>query len=81
MKEYKLDLSNPDYMSRTKKEKGPLDALTFVITGTLSKPREEFESLIEQNGGRATGSVSKKTDYVLAGIEPGKNKARQSKRT
>jgi DNA ligase (NAD+) len=45
--------------------------MTFVITGTLSRPREEVEELIERNGGRASGSVSKKTNYVLAGEDAG----------
>lgn len=44
---------------------------TFVITGTLSRPREEFKTLIENAGGHIVGSVSKKTDYVLAGEETG----------
>jgi DNA ligase (NAD+) len=45
--------------------------MTFVITGALSRPREEFEELIERNGGRTAGSVSKKTNYVLAGEDAG----------
>ncbi|HNT28032.1 MAG TPA: NAD-dependent DNA ligase LigA [bacterium] len=48
-----------------------LAGLVFVITGELSKPRDEFKQLIESKGGRVTGSVSKKTSYVLAGIDPG----------
>jgi DNA ligase (NAD+) len=43
----------------------------WVITGRLSEPREKFEELIRQHGGRVTGSVSKKTDYLLAGEEAG----------
>ncbi len=48
-----------------------LAGLTFVITGELSKPREEIKRFIESKGGRVTGSVSKKTSYVIAGADPG----------
>lgn len=44
---------------------------TFVITGTLSQDRDHFKNLIEQNGGKVSGSVSKKTDYLLAGEAAG----------
>lgn len=44
---------------------------TVVITGTLSKPREAFGALIRQVGGKVTSSVSKKTDYLLVGDNPG----------
>ena len=44
----------------------------FVLTGTLpAMTRDEARELIESNGGRVTGSVSKKTDFVLAGADPG----------
>jgi len=53
-------------------QNGPLTGKTFVITGTLSQwTRKEAEELVERLGGRAAGSVSKKTDYVLAGDNAG----------
>ncbi len=45
---------------------------TFVVTGTMERySRSEIESLIKQHGGRVSGSVSKKTDFVVAGAEAG----------
>ena len=46
---------------------------TIVVTGTLPHPlsRDEAEALIRKNGGKATGSVSKKTSYLLAGEAAG----------
>lgn len=50
----------------------PLAGLTFVFTGALkSMTREEAKELVEKLGGRASSSVSKKTDYVVVGEEPG----------
>ena len=52
--------------------KGPLSGKTLVITGTLpGMSRDEASALIEDNGGKVSGSVSKKTDYVVAGAEAG----------
>jgi DNA ligase (NAD+) len=51
---------------------GPLAGKTFVLTGTLPDlTREEATERITRAGGRVTGSVSKKTDYVVAGDSPG----------
>jgi len=51
---------------------GPLTGKTFVVTGTLAGfSRQEAEEAIRKAGGRASGSVSKKTDYVVAGEEAG----------
>jgi DNA ligase (NAD+) len=53
-------------------ESGPLDGKTFVLTGTLPElSREEATNMIRRAGGKVTGSVSKKTDYVVAGDSPG----------
>jgi DNA ligase (NAD+) len=53
-------------------EKGPLSGLTFVITGTLATmSREEATRFIEEQGGKVTGSVSRKTDYLLVGENAG----------
>ncbi|MFQ6099929.1 MAG: NAD-dependent DNA ligase LigA [Anaerolineae bacterium] len=58
---------------------GPLTGLTFVITGTLpTMSREEATRLIEQHGGKVTGSVSRKTDYLVVGESPGGTKFRKA---
>jgi len=56
-----------------KKQRGTkLAGKTFVLTGTLGKyTRDEAKKLIEDAGGKVTGSVSKKTDYVVAGADAG----------
>lgn len=49
----------------------PFTGKTFVITGTLSQDRDHFKTIIENHGGKVSGSVSKKTDYLLAGEAAG----------
>lgn len=54
------------------KREGPLSGLTFVVTGTLEGfSREGIKDFIEQRGGKVTDSVSKKTDYLVLGADPG----------
>lgn len=58
-------------------EAGPLEGQTFVLTGTLpSLSREEATAMIRRAGGKVTGSVSKNTDYVIAGDSPGSKLAK-----
>ena len=56
---------------KEKLEDNRFNNMTFVITGTLSKPRKEFEQIIENFGGKCSGSVSKNTNYVLVGEDAG----------
>ncbi|MFT4046074.1 MAG: NAD-dependent DNA ligase LigA [Solimonas sp.] len=55
---------------------GPLRGRTFVLTGTLPISRDEASARIEAAGGKVNGSVSKKTDYVIAGDEAGSKLSR-----
>ena len=56
----------------TRPKAGPLKGLTFVLTGTLPNlSRDEAKDRIEAAGGKVTGTVSKKTDYVVAGSDAG----------
>jgi DNA ligase (NAD+) len=65
-----LDIKNPDFAAGADEEL-PLKGLSFVITGTLPKPRKEVEDLIENNGGHPSSALSAKTDFLIVGEEPG----------
>jgi DNA ligase (NAD+) len=54
-----------------KPEHAPLAGKTFVLTGTLSVPRDAMKAKLLAAGAKVSGSVSKKTDYVVAGENPG----------
>ncbi len=56
----------------------PLAGLTFVITGTLSRPRQQVAEMIEGWGGKVTGSVSARTSYLVVGESPGGTKCRRA---
>jgi DNA ligase (NAD+) len=57
----------------------PLAGLAFVLTGTLSEPREAIAARLEAAGARVVDSVSRKTSYLVCGTDPGSKlaKARQ----
>lgn len=65
-----VDLSQP--IASTESEEGPLSGKTFVVTGTLAHyTRDEIKERIEKLGGRASSSISKNTDYLVAGEKAG----------
>ncbi|RZC57627.1 hypothetical protein C5167_004930 [Papaver somniferum] len=72
-----------DHPVKGEKEEGAPDCLvgkTFVISGTLdSLEREEAEDLVKRHGGRVTGSVSNKTNYLLADEDIGEQKSEKAK--
>ncbi len=66
--------------SERRQEGGPLEGKTVVLTGTLPVlTREEAAALVKSAGGKVTNSVSKKTDYVVAGDNPGSKLAKAEK--
>jgi len=66
--------------SERRREDGPLKGKTVVLTGTLPElTREEAAALVKSAGGKVTSSVSKKTDFVVAGDNPGSKLAKAEK--
>jgi len=68
----KLRQAGLTFTAEKKKKSSKLEGLTFVLTGTMADlTREEAKARIESAGGRVSGSVSKKTSYVVAGEDAG----------
>lgn len=78
LKTLPLDISNPDFDSGDIKELH-LSGLTFVITGTMPRPRDEIKEEIEKMGGKVTSSVSKSTSFLVTGENPGSKLAKAEK--
>ncbi len=68
LKEYGVNFS---YIGKEKEESAEFSGKIFVLTGTLSIPRDEAKELIEFRGGKVTGSVTSKTSVVVVGENPG----------
>ncbi|MEY4530895.1 MAG: hypothetical protein RLZZ156_1616, partial [Deinococcota bacterium] len=67
----RLEAAGVNMTSNVKPIGTALSGISFVITGTLSKSRDEIQARLEQAGARVTGSVTKKTSYLLAGESAG----------
>jgi DNA ligase (NAD+) len=70
LKEHGIDPQSENYLPRLEDvdlSSLPLAGKTFVITGTLSAPRDDFKKLIESKGGKVSGSVSASTHFLLSG--------------
>ena len=71
-KKFIRDLLNEVRIGKETPRHGPFSGKTFVITGTLSRfSRDEAKEKIAGQGGKVSGSISKKTDFVVAGENPG----------
>jgi DNA ligase (NAD+) len=80
LRETGLDMTAPQKPAASAATAGPLSGKTLVVTGTLEKyTREQIETLIEQFGGRVASSVSKSTDYLVAGEKAGSKLAKAQK--
>ncbi|HBE22290.1 MAG TPA: DNA ligase (NAD(+)) LigA, partial [Verrucomicrobiales bacterium] len=69
-KEHGIDPQSENYLPRLEDvdlSSLPLAGKTFVITGTLSAPRDDYKKIIESKGGKVSGSISASTHYLLSG--------------
>lgn len=78
--ELRLLLLHLTVVSPEKKKGGTLEGKSFVFTGILSScSREDAEAMVRRQGGRASGSISKQTDYLVVGAEAGSKKEKAKK--
>jgi DNA ligase (NAD+) len=71
-----FELSEEQLSNRSEK----LKDMTFVVSGVFTRSRDDIKSLIEQNGGKNTGSVSAKTSYLVAGDNMGPEKRKKAEK-
>lgn len=69
---------NFELNSRSKNKSNKLNGLTFVISGTFSFSRKDLVDIIEQNDGKLSSSISKNTNYLIEGNNPGPKKIEKS---
>ncbi len=72
----KADIHWPEHEPVAEPESLPFAGKTFVLTGTLSESRDKVKERLQGLGAKVTGSVSKKTDYVVAGTDAGSKLAK-----
>ncbi len=66
-----MEIVRPKAPEKITIEPSPFTGKTVVLTGTMSRPRSEIEQILERHGAKVSGSVSRKTDYVIYGDDPG----------
>jgi DNA ligase (NAD+) len=66
-----IQLIQPTNPQKEENVQTPFSGKTIVLTGTMAKPREEIKEMLENLGAHVTNSVSRKTDYLIVGEDPG----------
>ena len=66
-----IKILKPKNPEKKEVKESPFTGKTVVLTGTMSKPRSEIKRILEDLGAKVTNSVSKKTDFVIYGEDPG----------